>query len=141
MKIIRMQPKHLGEVTRLTHQLGYPSTLKSIQKRFKEMSKFKNRSLFVSMKGSIVTGWIDLDIIHSVLHDARAEIRALVVNSSYRGQGIGKSLIKHTKRWARKNKLKGIFLRTNIQRKDAHRFYERENFARTKTSYKYEIEL
>ena len=141
MKIIRMQPSHLIKVTELTNQLGYPSTLKSIQNRFIKMKKLKNRGLFVAVHNNQAVGWIDLDIIHSVLHDPRGEIRALVVDSDYRGRGIGKSLIKFTMKWARTKKVKSIFLRTNIKRKGAHRFYEREHFIRTKTSYKYEINL
>lgn len=136
-----MQPSHLIKVTELTNQLGYPSTLKSIQNRFIKMKKLKNRGLFVAVHNNQAVGWIDLDIIHSVLHDPRAEIRALVVDSDYRGCGIGKSLIKFSMKWARAKKVKSIFLRTNIKRKGAHRFYERENFLRTKTSYKYEIDL
>ena len=68
--------------------------------------------------------------IHYPLDYARrvAEVVELIVDENARGQGIGKKLITALEQIAIDNGCACIFLGSGKNRKDAHRFYEREGF-------------
>ena len=139
MKISPLTSTHISQITTLVDQLGYPAKLSTIKKRFQTLNKLKNHKLLIAIDGDQLLGWIHLEIVHAILYDTRVEIRALVVDQSARRSGVGKKLVLMAKQWAKKKKIKTIYLRTNIKRKGAHKFYEHIGFSKTKTSYKYEI--
>lgn len=139
MIIIEMKKGHLPDVHRLAVQLGYTSDFLEFQKRFLAIINRPEHGLFVSLDKSNITGWIHLALIQNLLKNSRVEIKALIVDEQYRGRGIGKKLIEEAKDWCKKKEQTTIFLRSNISRVDAHRFYEREGFAKTKTSHIYEL--
>lgn len=138
MTIVKLKVDHIKAITKLAAQLGYTATVPEMRKRISRIIKDKHHHMVVAIEGKEILGWIHLELIHSLLYEPRVEIRALVVDEGFRGKGVGKSLTNYAQGWAKKKKVKRIFLRTNIKREDAHRFYEREGFERTKTSYKYE---
>lgn len=55
-------------------------------------------------------------------------ITDLVIQDSHRGTGIGSQLVDYIKQSAIQQQCRALVLDTGIQRKDAHRFYEREGF-------------
>ena len=55
-------------------------------------------------------------------------INDIVVDESWRRQGIGAAIIDRIIEEARKEECVAIVLDTGIERKDTHRFYEREGF-------------
>jgi GNAT superfamily N-acetyltransferase len=73
--------------------------------------------------------------------DVRAEIGGLVVAAGCRSQGIGARLVGHAEQWARERGMCGMVVRSQIKREDAHRFYLREGYERTKTSAVFSKEL
>jgi len=58
----------------------------------------------------------------------------LVVNEAYRGKGIGEKLLAGIEDWAKERGIQAVFLRSNIVREEAHRFYEKVGYKNTKTS-------
>lgn len=64
----------------------------------------------------------------------RAEIGGLVVSAPARGRCVGAQLVARAEAWAREQGLSAILVRSQIAREDAHRFYLREGYQRTKTS-------
>lgn len=125
----------------MANQLGYPTSLKAVQKRLSGLLKQKNHHACVAVENGVVLGWMDLEVIASLIYDVRVELRVLVVDENHRGKGIGKAMLNYAKTFARKKKVKTLFLRTNIKREGAHKFYEREGFSKTKTSFKYEFDV
>ncbi|MBW4636237.1 MAG: GNAT family N-acetyltransferase [Iphinoe sp. HA4291-MV1] len=52
----------------------------------------------------------------------------LVVDEGYRHSGIGRVLMQHIEQWASIVSCQGILIRSNIKRKEAHRFYEKIDY-------------
>jgi GNAT superfamily N-acetyltransferase len=71
------------------------------------------------------TGYQDL---HSVRFGYRAWVEDLAVHPDFRSQGVGKALLDSMKAWARERGATHLELDSAEERKDAHRFYEREGY-------------
>jgi GNAT superfamily N-acetyltransferase len=71
----------------------------------------------------------------------QAEIGGLVVGESHRGQGVGQLLMQQAEEWARARGCRAVYLRTNVIRTDAHRFYERLGYTRIKTQHAFRKNL
>lgn len=136
MKIDRMQIDDLPEVLSLAEQLGYPNVTSDVQERYQEISRHDSYALFVARsESSGVLGWIQINAEPvTLLVGARADIAALVVDEGQRGKGIGRELVGEAEKWARSKGLTTIRVRSNVKRTDAHRFYQREGYALTKTA-------
>lgn len=63
---------------------------------------------------------------------AFAELAGLVVDESVRGSGVGAALLAAAEDWARAQGFASMRVRSNVIRERAHRFYEREGYARIK---------
>ena len=78
-------------------------------------------------EGSQISGVLNLRFERQLHHASRiAEILEFSVDSSCRGQGIGRQMFAESCRIAQNFGCSQIELATNQLRKDAHRFYERE---------------
>ncbi|WP_169434504.1 GNAT family N-acetyltransferase [Marinobacterium rhizophilum] len=59
----------------------------------------------------------------------------LVVDSEFRRNGIAEALVKAAEKWAYKEGLNRIVVRSNATRKESHVFYPSVGFKHSKTSY------
>jgi len=82
-----------------------------------------------------VVGWIHACASYLIESDPRAEVGGLVVDEKCRGSGVGHLLIEHAEEWARAKGLEAVYLRSNVVRKEAHRFYERLGYKNIKTQH------
>lgn len=71
----------------------------------------------------ICTAYLDLD---SVRYGPRCWVEDLAVDPDQRSRGIGKALLDAALAWAQAKGASHLELDSGIERKDAHRFYERE---------------
>ena len=129
-----MNSNDLPDVVELTKQLGYPSTSTEIENRFERLRTEPGDLLLVARQEKVY-GWIHLRTELSLGSDPRVEVVGLVVDEAVRGQGIGAKLMDEAERWARKQGLAKMRLRSNIKRGDAHRFYEKLGYGIQKTSH------
>src|SRR5262245_9550337 len=82
--------------------------------------------LVAERRGGLVgflTGYLD---IHSVRFGYRVWVEDFAVHPEHRSRGIGKSLLDAAKAWAAERGAVHLELDSAEERKDAHRFYERE---------------
>jgi GNAT superfamily N-acetyltransferase len=70
-----------------------------------------------------------------------AEIMELAVREDWRGRGAGSALIVAAKEWAQRNGFARLRLRSGVHRTEAHAFYERLGFSRSRASYAFEQTL
>jgi GNAT superfamily N-acetyltransferase len=68
-----------------------------------------------------------------------AYLSTMVVDKKYRGQGIGRMLVKKVSEFARSKECGNVELDSAFERKDAHCFYEKLGFK--KRAYAFQLEL
>ena len=68
--------------------------------------------------------------IESIRYGRRTWLQDLVVDRAARGGGVGKALLAAAAEWARQRGCTHLALSSGWDRKDAHRFYEREGMER-----------
>lgn len=129
-----MTPLDAPEAALLSGELGYPVALDSMRRRIEYLMTQADHAIFVASYREGVAGWISVAISHHLCVESRAEITALVVSSGMRSRGIGRLLVERAEQWAGSRGLDEMLVRSRVSREDAHRFYLREGYERTKTS-------
>ena len=120
-------------IAELGDQLGYAATRQQIATRLACIESERSSRVFVAedATGNVI-GWLHVAARTQLTEDACAEILGLVVDESARGAGIGAGLIRAAEAWARAEGCARIRVRSRETRERAHRFYEREGYARNK---------
>lgn len=117
----------------LGDQLGYTANRQQIATRLAGIESERSSRVFVAENGEgIVVGWLHVASRTQLTEDACAEILGLVVDETARGAGIGAALIRAAEAWARAEGCTRMRVRSRDTRERAHRFYEREGYARNK---------
>lgn len=136
------RPADAERVAELSRQLGYEATAGQMHSRLQHLEHDPGRAVLVACTpDGTVIGWIDVYITFHLQSGASAEIGGLVVGEGTRSQGVGSLLVAQAEAWATSKGMTHIRVRSNIKRSDAHRFYERENYVRSKTSAVFDKEL
>ena len=119
-------------VAALSTQLGYPTSLEDTQRYLAQVARDPSHVVYVAAEDGWVVGWVH---VRAMLHDDRAaEIEGLVVDEAYRGRGIGRLLMQQSEQWMRERGCGTVYVRSNIVREEAHRFYEGLGYENIKTS-------
>ncbi len=135
MVLIRqISPDDAAAAAALSAELGYPVSPEAMRARIEDLLPLSDHAIYVACADANVLGWIDIAIARHLASDARVEIGGLVVAEEARGRGIGRLLVAEAEKWATERGLASVLVRSQIKRDDAHRFYLREGYARTKTS-------
>jgi GNAT superfamily N-acetyltransferase len=134
--IVRPAQKNDAPALRkLADQLGYQFTEEAAQTRLETLlSESEHIVLVAETDENEVVGWAHGFIRKLLIHDAHIEIGGMVVGDGHRGMGIGQTLLVGIEDWAREMGFNVVFLRSNIIREEAHRFYEKAGYEHTKTS-------
>jgi len=127
-------PADADAAAKLSEELGYPVSPIEMEQRIESLQQLTDHVVYVACVAGAVVGWIDVGISRHLQSEPRAEIGGLVVSSEVRGRGIGRHLVTCAENWARQRGLRGMVVRSQIAREEAHNFYLREGYARMKTS-------
>ncbi len=127
-----------GAIAILCTQLGYPSTHEQVVDRMATLGSSVDHTVLIAEEHDRVLGFMQVSVHRSIESGAWTEIDGLVVDTSHRGRGIGKSLVAEARAWARARGMTRLRVRTNQTRADAHHFYEREGFAVSKSQRVYD---
>jgi GNAT superfamily N-acetyltransferase len=120
-------------IAELCGQLGYPTTCEHVAKQL-PLLVAPLYGMFVADQGATI-GWIVVQGKVSLHAGAFAEITGLVVDEAHRGQGVGDLLLRRVEEWAAEHGYSQVWLRSNVKRNEAHRFYQRRGYELLKTSY------
>lgn len=128
-----IEPDAAADVARLSGELGYPADEREIARRLATLERAPDDLLLGAYEpdGTIV-GWIHAFIARRLESGAFAEIGGMVVAESHRGRGIGSRLIDEVETWAWARGAARLRVRSRDGRHDAHAFYERRGFERSK---------
>ena len=117
----------LPAIARLMTQLGYPQD-ESVTRARVAASDAHGHVVFVAEDDAAILGCIQVGAVASLESEAFAQILALVVDEKARGKTIGARLVDAAAAWAAERGYAKLRVRTNVLRKDAHRFYESNGF-------------
>lgn len=97
---------------------------------FARIESDPNQTLLVAEVGHEAVAVLQLSFIPGLSHQGawRAQVEAVRVHASMRGQGLGHKLLQEAIRRAREHGCRMVQLTTDKSRKDAHRFYESLGF-------------
>ncbi len=117
----------------LSTQLGYPVTTARIVERLEKIVQERDHQVFVAELSGQVFGWMEVYARTILVDDGVAEIEGLVVDDDMRGRGIGQALMAYGESWARQHGCSHVYLRSNVVREAAHRFFEGLGYHHIKT--------
>lgn len=100
------------------------------QHAFEVITSDPNQELIVTEKDGVVIGTFQLTFIQYLTYQGglRAQIEAVRINRSFRGEGIGEQMFKWAIRRAKERGAHLLQLTSDKQRPDAIRFYEKLGF-------------
>jgi GNAT superfamily N-acetyltransferase len=134
MTTIRAARTHdAAAIAALGDQLGYAASRQQIATRLAGIEAERASHVLVAEDASgNVIGWLHVAARTQLTEEACAEILGLVVDERARGAGVGADLIRAAEAWARAEGCTRIRVRSRDTRERAHRFYQREGYARSK---------
>ena len=91
----------------------------------------------VAASGEQLLGRVHVEHRSSLELGDRAELMALVVDSSARRRGLGRELVASAETWALSRGLAALTVRSNAARELSHPFYEALGYTRDKTQHVY----
>ncbi|GKV54067.1 N-acetyltransferase [Sporosarcina sp. NCCP-2222] len=118
-------------LVKLFKELGYPSSYKAIQERFKLLGEQPSYHSLVAEDEGKVIGFAGICKMYQFERDGSyARILAFVVDSNFRKRGIGTLLLQSVEEWARRNDCHSIALNSGNreERTAAHSFYEANGY-------------
>jgi GNAT superfamily N-acetyltransferase len=134
IEIRAAMPEDFPQIAELAGQLGYPSTVEDIARRFEAMKNSADHDAFVAeLSDGRIGGWVGVFVLRTVESDACVEISGLVVDERCRSRGVGLQLLERAEQWAREKGCRAVRLRSNVIRTRAHAFYERHGYEHVKT--------
>ena len=71
----------------------------------------------------------------------RVEITGLVVSKAFRRSGVGRRLVAAAERWAGRQKVEFVCVRSNVRRRASHRFYRKLGYEAIKVQKVYRKRL
>jgi GNAT superfamily N-acetyltransferase len=130
------------ELAALCGQLGYPCTPAETTRRLEHLLHSAGHFLRIAVdEDDRALGWIHACEVHHLESGPLAEVGGMVVAEPCRKKGIGAALLAAAERWAMSAGIALLRVRSDIVRGDAHRFYLRSGYRRTKTSHLFEKAL
>ena len=126
--------RDVESIAALSAQLGYPTAPVEMRERYARVRAASAGEIFVAAleaEGRVV-GWTHVVPCLQLEDAPHAELAGLVVDESARGIGVGKVLLAAAEEWACTHGFEAMRVRSNVVRERAHRFYEREGYARVK---------
>jgi len=129
-------------IATLSEQLGYEVDPSDMKRRLALALEDCEQAVFVAQNddGEVI-GWASVLLYKSLVISPMALVGGLVVEKTYRRQGIGASLLAACEAWAKSNNCEAIRAHSSITRKEAHIFYAAKEYDILRTQYVLRKEL
>jgi GNAT superfamily N-acetyltransferase len=134
----RLRPPLPGDapaLAALAGELGYPTSTEELLGRLAALHPTDAAVIVATDADDRPTGWCQVELHRSLVEPMSALVLGLVVGEGNRSAGVGAELLAAAERWARARGCRKLVVATRITRERAHRFYAREGFEVSKTSY------
>jgi GNAT superfamily N-acetyltransferase len=124
-------------IAALVTQLGYEAAPHEVSERLARLLVRPAQRFIVAERDGRLLGWVHVEVAEFIDSAPYAHIAGLVVDRSYRRQGIGAALMAEAEAFAREHGCAVVRLRSSATRTRAHRFYEDLGYANVKTQYSF----
>jgi GNAT superfamily N-acetyltransferase len=142
VKIRHAEKDDASVIANLSAQLGYPATEEQIQDRLAMINRSEKQCVFVAqLENGPVVGWVQVSVDEQIMEPVFVEVKGLVVDETARNQSIGAQLLDRAETWAKEKGFTKIRLRSNVIRKDAHRFYLNHGYSHIKSQHVFAKEI
>jgi GNAT superfamily N-acetyltransferase len=128
-------PADAPALAALAGELGYPTSAEALLGRLAALHSTDAAVIVSTDADDVPTGWCQVELHRSLVAPMSALILGLVVGEGHRSAGIGAALLAAAEDWARARGCQRLVVATRITRERAHRFYAREGYEVSKTSY------
>lgn len=126
-------PADADELGKLSGQLGYPADAATVLRRLDGVVAHHAGMVLVAVDAQgALSGFAHVEPRHLLITEPFAELVALVVSETARGQRVGNALLAAVEAWAREQGFASMRVRSNVLRERAHRFYLREGYTEKK---------
>jgi len=125
----------------LLPDLGYTASCDDVLTRLSIVLSDTRHAIFVAEYNCTVIGMCHVTEVRNIASSGYAEILEIVVASAHQGQGIGKHLLKSAEKWAAVRLFSRVRLRSGVHRSEAHQFYEKLGYEKTRASFAFELQL
>jgi GNAT superfamily N-acetyltransferase len=136
LKIRRARRGDAERIAQLSGELGYPASAAQVATRLRQLKPTSKHAVFVAESpdaGTGLIGWLHVSVSHLLEIDMRAEVNGLIVAEGQRSAGAGAKLLEVAEEWARRRGCRGMNVRSNMIREQAHKFYARNGYEHYKT--------
>jgi GNAT superfamily N-acetyltransferase len=118
-----------------------PDDLTQYLAAFAVIDRDRHQQLVVADRDTRIVGTLQLTIIPGLSRRAatRGQLEGVRVHSGERGGGLGRQLVTWAVEEARDRGCSMVQLTSDLDRGDAHRFYERFGFAATHVGFKLDL--
>ena len=132
IEIKTYSPEYLKAMQRFLDQLT-TSPMVLTESMFQELLKSENSHLFFIMKDEQIAGMLTVGIYHSPT-GGKAWIEDVVVDETFRGQGLSKLLVAHAIEFVKSQQIPLLMLTSNPKRIAANKLYQAMGFERKETN-------
>jgi GNAT superfamily N-acetyltransferase len=135
---VRVRPPMPSDATALAAlagELGYSTSAEALLGRLAALHPTDAAVIVSTDATDQPTGWCHVEMRRTLVEPMSALIVGLVIGEDHRSAGIGAELVATAERWARARGCRQLMVATRITRERAHRFYAREGYEVSKTSY------
>ena len=125
-------PEYHEAMQRFLDQLtSNPMTL--TETMFRQLLESDNSHLFFLLKDEQIAGMLTVGIYYSPT-GGKAWIEDVVVDESFRGQGLSKLLIAHAIKFVKEKQIPSLMLTSNPRRVTANKLYQTMGFGKKETN-------
>jgi len=125
-------PEYHEAMQRFLDQLtSNPMTL--TETMFRQLLESDNSHLFFLLKDEQIAGMLTVGIYYSPT-GGKAWIEDVVVDESFRGQGLSKLLVAHAIKFVKEKQIPSLMLTSNPRRVTANKLYQTMGFGKKETN-------
>ncbi len=129
MQIRKLDLKELDVAWGVVKQLREQLTYDEFEDLIYDMRAREYTMLGIFQKEELIS-YAGVIVQTNLYHKRHLFVDELVTDVKYRSKGYGKMMLEYLKDYAKMGMCKSIVLSSGLTRKEAHKFYEKEGFAK-----------